>query len=240
MAAATRARTVGRKLVLAAALAATYGVFTVAAMKVALRARETVVPQFVGLELAAAMATGDETGLPVKVDEARRFDAKIPAGNVAAQDPSPGTAVRRGRTVRVWISAGSRALLVPRLTGDPVRAAQNRLQQDGLEGDASADIRSGDLPPDVVVAQDPPPGARSAKVALLVNRGERAGGYVMPDLIGVPGEGALDFLRAAGLRVTIVGQQPYPGVPAGTVLRQHPPAGFQVTAEEPVSLEVSR
>jgi beta-lactam-binding protein with PASTA domain len=62
----------------------------------------------------------------------------------------------------------------------------------------------------------------------------------MPDLIGVPGDGALEVLRAAGLRVTVVGQQPYPGVPPGTVLRQHPPAGFQVTSEEPVSLEVSR
>jgi serine/threonine-protein kinase len=226
--------------VLVAALAATYGVFTVAAMKVALRARETVVPKFVGLDVAAAMTVGDDTGLTVKVDNARRFDPKIPAGSVAAQDPSTGTAVRRGRTVRVWISAGSRALLVPRLAGDPIRAAQSRLQADGLEGEAAADIRAADLPPDVVVAQDPPPGARSAKVALLVNRGERAGGYVMPDLIGVPGDGALDVLRAAGLRVTVVGQQPYPGVPPGTVLRQHPPAGFQVTSEEPVSLEVSR
>jgi beta-lactam-binding protein with PASTA domain len=240
MAAATRARTVGRKLVLVAALAATYGVFTVAAMKVALRARETVVPQFVGLDVAAAMTTGDDTGLIVKVDNARRFDPRIPAGSVAAQDPSPGTAVRRGRTVRVWISAGSRALLVPRLAGDPIRAAQSRLQADGLEGEAAADIRAADLPPDVVVAQDPPPGTHSAKVALLVNRGERAGGYVMPDLIGVPGDGALEVLRAAGLRVAVVGQQPYPGVPPGTVLRQHPPAGFQVTSEEPVSLEVSR
>jgi beta-lactam-binding protein with PASTA domain len=40
--------------------------------------------------------------------------------------------------------------------------------------------------------------------------------------------------------VTIVGQQPYPGVPAGIVIRQHPPAGFQITPDLPVSLEVSR
>jgi beta-lactam-binding protein with PASTA domain len=42
------------------------------------------------------------------------------------------------------------------------------------------------------------------------------------------------------LRVTIVAQQPYPGVPSGVILRQSPAAGFQVTPDQPVSLEVSR
>jgi beta-lactam-binding protein with PASTA domain len=227
-------------MLLLAGLMATYAVFAVAAMKVSLRAREVAVPAFVGRELPAAMTTGDDMGLSVRVDNAKRFDAKIPAGSVAAQDPPAGTLVRRGRTVRVWVSAGSREALVPAVSGDPLRSAQNRLQQDGIEVDGVTELRSEALPADAVVAQDPPPGTRSVRVALLVNRGERAGGFVMPDVIGVPGDSALDLLRSSGLRVTIVAQQPYPGVPSGTVLRQHPPAGFQVTAEEPISLEVSR
>ena len=40
--------------------------------------------------------------------------------------------------------------------------------------------------------------------------------------------------------MTIVAQQPYPGVPSGIILRQSPAAGFQVTAEQAISLEVSR
>jgi serine/threonine-protein kinase len=240
MAAPSRARTLGRKFVLIAALGATYGAFTLAAMKVALRARETAVPSFVGLELSAATQAGEDVGLSVKVDGTKRFDPKVPVGSVAAQDPAPGAAVRRGRTVRVWISSGSRELLVPRLVGEPQRTAQARLQQEGLELAAINDIRSTAWPADVIVAQDPPPDARSARVSVLVNRGERAGGFVMPDLIGVSGEPAMELLRRAGLRVTVVAQQPYPGLPPGMVLRQHPPAGFQVTTEEPISLEVSR
>jgi beta-lactam-binding protein with PASTA domain len=38
----------------------------------------------------------------------------------------------------------------------------------------------------------------------------------------------------------VVAQQPYPGVPSGIILRQFPAAGFQVTPDQPVSLEVSR
>jgi beta-lactam-binding protein with PASTA domain len=91
-----------------------------------------------------------------------------------------------------------------------------------------------------VVAQDPSPGARNSRVGLLVNRGERAGGFVMPDVIGVSGDAAVDLLRSRGLRVAIVAHQPYPGVPSGIILRQFPAAGFQVTPDQPISLEVSR
>jgi len=238
--AVSRARKFGRKLLLVGALAATYMLFTWASMRVALRARETAVPTFTGLELAAAVKAGDDAGLSVVADEGQRFDPKIPEGSVAGQEPPAGATVRRGRTVKVWISAGSREMRVPRLVGEPQRQALARLQQDGLDVVAVADIRSASLSADVVVAQDPPPDSRGGKVAILINRGERAGGYVMPDLIGVPAESALNLIRSVGLRVTIGSYQPYPGVAPGMVLRQYPAAGFQVTAEDAISLEISR
>lgn len=240
MALKRRAWGLGRTLVLVCALAGTYGLFAVASMRVALRAREVAVPTLVGLEPTEATGSADIAGLTLKLDDNRPFDVKIPAGRIASQDPPAGTAVRRGRSVRVWISAGSRDSLVPKLVGETERTAQVRLQQDGLEVTGIADIRSFDFPADAVVAQDPGPGTRSTRVGLLVNRGERAGGFAMPDLIGVPGDDAVDLLRAHGLRVTIVAQQPYPGVPAGFILRQFPSAGFQITPDQPISLEVSR
>ena len=62
----------------------------------------------------------------------------------------------------------------------------------------------------------------------------------MPDLIGMDGERAADVLRTRGFRVAVVGDQPYPGVPPGIVVRQNPQAGFQIAPGEPISLEVSR
>ena len=240
MAATTRAWTIGRVVVLVGALLGTYVLFTAATMRVALRAREVGVPTLVGLEPAEATAEMESAGLMLKVDDNRPFDAKIPLGRIASQDPAAGVEVRRGRSVRVWISAGSRSSLVPKLLGEPEPAARARLEQDGLELASVADIRSSELPADTVVAQDPTPGTRNTRVGLLVNRGERAGGYVMPDVIGVLGDSAVDLLRSHGLRVTIVAQQPYPGVPSGIILRQFPAAGFQVTPDQPISLEVSR
>jgi len=240
MALNTRVRRVGRLVVLVAALGVTYGLFAAASMRVALRTREVSVPILAGLEPAAATSAADSSGLTLKLEDHRPFDPKIPAGKIASQDPAAGSAVRRGRSVRVWISAGSRESLVPRLIGETERTARARIQQDGLEAAAMADIQSSEYPADSVVAQDPAPGARSARVGLLVNRGARASSFVMPDLIGVSGDEAVAVLRSRGLRVTIAGLQPYPGAPPGIILRQSPSAGFEITPDQPISLEVSR
>ena len=105
---------------------------------------------------------------------------------------------------------------------------------------AVAEIRSHDYPTEAVVAQEPAPQVAGDRVALLVNRGERAATYVMPDLIGVDGERAAEFLRRRGFRVAVTGAQPYPGVPAGVVLRQTPAGGFQIAPGQAIALEVSR
>ena len=230
----------GKLLLLGSALVATYVVFAAAAMRVALRAREVQVPDFTNRTANEASALAANFGLTLKVDDARRLDPKIAAGRVLAQDPAPGSIARRQRTLRVWLSAGQRASTVPGLVGETDRTAQMRLSQDGLTLADVAEIRSQSFMPDVVVAQTPPPKTASASVALLVNRGERGASYVMPDLIGVNGDRAADLLRSRGFRVSLVGDHPYPGVPAGIVLRQSPQGGFQIGPSDPISLEVSR
>jgi beta-lactam-binding protein with PASTA domain len=230
----------GKFLILSIALLATYLVFAAGAARVALKAREVRVPDLRGRSLNVASAQLEDLGLTLKVDETRRSDARVPAGHIAAQEPDPATAVRRGRSVKVWLSGGARLARVPKLTGETERTAQLRLQQDGLALASTAEIRSNEYPPDTVVAQEPLPNGSGTEVSLLVNRGERGAPYLMPDLIGVNGDRAADVLRSKGFRVAVVGRQPYPGVPAGVVLRQSPLAGFQIAPGEPISLEVSR
>lgn len=230
----------GKLIVLGGALLATYLLFAAAAMRVALRSGEVKVPDLSNRTVNEASAVLSNLGLTLKVDDTQRTDLKIAAGRIAQQDPPPGMTARRARSVKVWISSGPRATIVPKLTGETERTAQVRLQQEGLTLVSVAEIRSPDFPPDTIVAQEPAPDSKSATVALLVNRGERSGGFVMPDLIGINGDRAADLLRSHGFRVAVVAEHPYPGVPAGVVLRQSPTAGFQVTMGETISLEVSR
>ena len=240
MALRARVFTAGKLLVLSGALVSTYVVSAVVSMRIALKTREVEVPDLADRTANDATSLAAGLGLTIRVDDNQRPDPKVAAGRVLLQDPPPHTIARRQRSVRVWLSAGQRASRVPPLTGESQRTAELRLAQDGLSLAAVSEIRSDVYGSDVVVAQDPPANDAAPAVALLVNRAQRSANYVMPDLIGVHGERAADLLRNHGFRVATVGSTPYPGVAAGIVIRQSPPAGFQIAPGEPISIEVSR
>jgi beta-lactam-binding protein with PASTA domain len=239
MALRTHVWSVGKLFLLGGALIATYLIFAAASMRMALRAGEVQVPDLTNRTANEATGAAADLGLTIRVDETRRPDQKIPADRVVAQEPSAGSTARRQRSVRVWLSAGSRATVIPVLIGETERAAQLRLAQAGLELAGVSEIRSQAYPSEAVIAQASGAGP-GAGVSLLVNRGERGASYVMPDLIGVSGDRAAKILRDQGFRVAVVGSMPYPGVTSDVVLRQSPQAGFQITPGEPISLEVSR
>jgi serine/threonine-protein kinase len=243
MALSTRVWGAGKRLLIGGALVFTYFLFAAASMRLALKTRDVTVPALGGKTVAEAGSILTASGLNMKVEEARRADAGAPAGQVVSQDPAPGIKTRRERSVKVWVSGGPRAATVPALVGESERTAQLRVQQDGLQLASFAEIRSGDYTAGTIVAQNPAPKQSTpagARISMLVNRGERGQSYVMPDLIGVNGDRAADLLRSRGFRVSVVGDHPYPGVPAGIVLRQNPQGGFQIGPSDPISLEVSR
>jgi eukaryotic-like serine/threonine-protein kinase len=240
MALRTRVWGVGKIVLLGSALGVTFVIFALIAMRVAVRARDVTVPNLVGRPLPEATAMLATLDLNLRVDEVRRPDPSVPAGAVIGQDPPAGELARRMRSVRVWVSAGPRIVQVPHLIGESERAAQIRLGQEGFPEATVAEIRSSDYPPDVVVAQAPPPGDIGSEVRLLINRGQDRVSFVMPELIGLPGARAADALRARGFRVSIVSQQSVQGIPPGIVLRQAPAGGYQVEPGDFISIEVSR
>lgn len=240
MALPTRVWTAGRLVLIAGGLLATYLVFAAIAVRVAVRARDVVVPDVTGATITQATAALAASDLQLRVDTAQRPSADVPAGQVLGQEPVAGTPSRRQRSVRVWISAGPRVAYMPQLVGESERAAAIRLSQEGLEMPAMAEIRSDEFSADQVVAQDPPAGRPAADVRLLVSRGAGEATYVMPDLIGLGGEAAAGVLRQQGFRVSFVAQQTASGLPPGLIVRQTPAGGYQVQPGAAISLEVAR
>ena len=233
-----RVYNLGKLLLLTAALVSTFFLFAGVAMRVALRTREVQVPDLAGRTIAEAARALSDVGLTIKVDEVRRPDTRVAQGRVVQQEPPPGVAARRQRTIRVWLSAGPRVTRVASLTGQSERTARLRLEQDGVTIGSVAELHSPDYPAGVVVAQDPPAAVSASRVTLLVNRGVEATGYVMPDLVGVEGRRASDALRSLGFRVSVT-VAPSPG-PAGAVLKQTPSTGSRISPGDAISLEVSR
>ena len=236
----TRVVSYGKILLLAGALAGTFLLFAAIAMRVAITARQVTVPDLVGRSIADATALSTQLDLQLRVDETLRADPKVPAGHVLGQEPTAGSAARRQRSLRVWVSSGAHVALAPSLLGESQRTAEIRVAQDGLTIGAVSEIRSAAYPPDVVVAQDPPPSTKTAQIRLLVNRGEDRAVYVMPDLIGLNGERAAEVMRFRGFRVSITAQSSASAIPPGVVVRQSPAGGYQVHPGDPIALEVSQ
>ena len=236
----TRVVAAGKVITLVGALGGTFGLSALAGMQLALKTREVSTPDLRGMAHQEASRILAGAGLHARIESLRRIHPAIEAGLVAEQEPLPGVTTRRRRSVKLWLSSGPNRGQVPALIGESETGARQRLSENVFLLEGVSEIRSSRYPTDSVVAQEPPPAGSGDTVSLLVNRGERGRTYVMPNLIGVAGDGAADILRARGFRVTVVGDHPYPGVAAGIVLRQAPEPGLQIAQSDTISLEVSR
>jgi len=236
----TRVWSFGKFLLLIGALGATFLLFFGLSIRVALRVREVQVPDLAGrsVEEARAVLAAMEMGL--RADDAPRPDDKVPAGHILQQDPLAGSSARRQRSVRVWLSAGPKAVTVPRLVEQTERTATIRLQNEGLELAVVSEFHSSDYPAVAVFAQNPLPDTRAPQVSLLVNRPAEPVSYVMPDVIGIEASRAVEVLHERALRVTLVRATDQTGMPPGTVVRQQPAGGLRVSAADAIVLEVSQ
>jgi beta-lactam-binding protein with PASTA domain len=235
----TRVWSVGRLFLLGVALSITFGAFFLTALRVTTRAREVSVPDVRGRAVAEATATLADVGLVLRVDQ-RRPDPAVAVDHVLSQEPEPGTVLRQQRAVRVRVSDGQQDPEVPSVVGLAERTAEIVLADSKVSIAGRAEVRTANVAPGTVIAQDPPGSARAAGISLLVNRGQAGTAFVMPDVIGTLGVRVVDILRRRGFRVTVGSDVPYPGLPPGVIVRQTPQAGFQVAIGDPIILEISR
>lgn len=191
-------------------------------MRFAIHGREAVVPPLTGLSATDAAVAAGRAGLRLAVEN-RFYSGEVPAGRILAQDPAPGSRVRREWAVRVTESLGAQRISVPDLTGESERAATVSVRRLGLEPGAVAHLAvPGDA--DVVIAQTPAPnsgGADSPRVSLLVSdpASVQQQAYVMPQLVGLTYAVASDRAAAAGLHLAVA--QPAPPAAAAAT----PPSG---------------
>jgi serine/threonine-protein kinase len=225
---------------LALGLLGAAGLSAIATMRVVLSSQEVSVPSVIEKRLPEAGAIAAGQGLLLRV-EGKRHDIKVPADRVVAQEPAAGSGLKTGRSIRVWLSLGPQRLSVPAVEGGSLRTGRLALEQSGLQVVRVVEVDAGQDEGTILVQRPPAGEADDAGqgVSLLASRG-RARDYVMPDLIGRRAEDVLPVLHSAGLKVADVRYRSYPGVAAGIVLRQAPPAGHRVSPRGVVSLDVSK
>ncbi|MBW3622921.1 MAG: protein kinase [Armatimonadetes bacterium] len=130
------------------------------------------VPQLVGLSRAEALKKIEGMGLVQHLVEEWKEDT--PPGQVYKQFPNPGTAVKSGADLTLWISKGEEKVRVPDVTQMRSQKAVDTLTELGLKvGDVKGE-HSETMSEGRILSQDPPAGemvAPGAKINLVKSLG---------------------------------------------------------------------
>ncbi|MGA9882735.1 MAG: PASTA domain-containing protein [Candidatus Acidiferrales bacterium] len=235
-----RFRWVLRMSMLAFILASVAFLSALTAMRIAIRGREVVMPNLVGVAVNQATQMLQGRGVGIMVED--RIYSHYPVDAIVRQSPLPNMNVKVGQHAHVVLSLGPQKVTVPELEEASVRSAQVLLLRDGLQAGEVSSLYLPNTDADTVLEQDPAPGSAGAinpHVNMLVTLGPRPKAYVMPALSGLPYAEAAAKLSAAGLKIAKVVPAASSGAGRDTVLDQAPARGRRVDSTTPIELQVA-
>ena len=184
---------------------------------------EVVVPDFVEKHKDTAIEEFKKMGLE-PVEQGPKYDEEIEKDHIIFQTPEPGSVVKKGRRVYLYISGGDPLIKMPSLLGKTVRDAKITVERLGLKIDTLENVRS-EFPAKTVVEQSIDEGEYLAKgdsIAMKISIGPRVGMVRVPNLIAKSFNEAERILRELSLRV---GKKTYlssPNLLPNTVIDQYP------------------
>jgi beta-lactam-binding protein with PASTA domain len=176
-------------------------------MRIAIHGREAIVPALTGLSIADATGLAHRSGLSLTLEN-RFYSAGVAPWRILAQDPAPGSRVRREWPIRITESLGTQAVSIPDLTGESERNATASIRRLALDLGTVAYLA---VPGDsgVVLSQTPTAtsgGVDGPRVSLLISDAQDstlAPAYLMPSLLGYTWSGAEARAATAGLHLVL-------------------------------------
>ncbi|MDH3296680.1 MAG: PASTA domain-containing protein [Gemmatimonadota bacterium] len=195
------------------------------------------VPDVVGLPEAEARGRIEDTGLEFTVRGGLAHRA-VPEGAVLAQSPMAGQFARPGAPVHVTLSRGPEVHTLPNVAGLSERQADIILQRLGYE--VVIERREDPMASGRAVETRPAAGTElqvPEAVVLVVSEGAPI--VVVPDMLGLHIDDAVQALAEAGLELgSISFDDDAPEAP-GRIVGQYPPAGYNLRAGDAVELRVA-
>ena len=199
----------------------------------------TLPDNLVGMSPDDARKAIEALGLKWELDASKVASDTVPEGKIAQTNPSPGSKVKAGQTIRAYLSSGSDQVDVPDLSGMTQDQARSTLKGVGLELGNVTSVDS-EKEKDRIVEQDPATGTKVKKgttVGVSISSGKPAQ-VEIPTVVGMGRDDAEAQLKALGLTVTV--EEVAGNQPAGQVLSVEPGEGSKVEKNSTVKLKVSK
>lgn len=204
-------------------------------------AEEVTVPDFVGQNKVTAIEELKKIGLE-PVEQGPKYDENVPRDHVILQTPRPGSTVKVGRRVYLYISGGEPLIKMPQLLGKTVRDAKITIERLGLAIDTLLDVRS-EFPAKTVVEQSVKEGeflAKGDSVTLMISIGPQIGMVRVPNLIAKSLTEAERILRELSLKI---GKKTYlssPNLLPNTIIDQYPSEDKLVSYGDSVDVVITQ
>ena len=224
--------------VAAAAILALFGILYVSGI-IGGGGKEVTVPDVKGMSYSEAKEVLEAKGLKIEKADEPIASQKIEKGKIVSQTPSKNSKVKKGRTVRVILSAGNTELKVTDLKGLSYKEAKTLLSEMGLQISKGDEVDSDSVAEGLIASQYPSAKTKVDKgdiITVNISKGKKDA--VVPKLVGTTFTSESDVsatLSKYGYKLGKVSYEESYETP-GTIIKQSPDAG--TTAEKKTSVDI--
>ncbi|MCX8094183.1 MAG: PASTA domain-containing protein [Candidatus Goldbacteria bacterium] len=199
-------------------------------------------PDLKGLSIDQAKKVTSKLGLELKIEN--EVDSNLfEKGCIISQDIPPKTKIKKGRTVYVVVSRGSKIIKMPDITGLPLQKAIIELKNANLEIGLESAVSSFVFKENTIISQSPLPGENiptGSKVNILKSIGQKKFNFMMPDFINKNIKDAFNIFKKYNLHINNLNTEDNNNLISGTIIKQAPLPGHMVNEESQIDFTISK
>ena len=220
---------------------AVFYIFDLIIMPSVVEREEIIVPDVKGKNKEEALKIFEDMDLEA-VLEGPIYDDKLPKDFIVKQNPDPGSTVKVGRRIYIYVSGGEPLIQMPNLVGRSIGDGKITIERLGLAIDSIMQVRS-DYPAETIVEQEYAPSQlvpKSSPITLKVSIGPMLGMIKVPSVLGKSLKDGERILRNNSLRVGKIIYQPSQSLLPNTIIDQIPSESKLLSVGDSVDVVVTQ
>lgn len=199
------------------------------------------VPDLSDMTYKEAKKAADDAGFKIEKGKAV-YSSEISEGHVVEQNPAGGEEAKKGSTIKVNLSKGSKDVTVPNLVGQNYKKVEKDLKKAGYKlGIVKSETST--KPEGTILSQDPAAGSnadKGTKINITISDGKGKDKGTVPSVTGKSLEEAKAAIRNAGFSVGNITYDESNVYGNGYVMWQQYAANTSLEKGQTIDIEVSK